>query len=110
MKIEKLGTEFTIPIKDAIEQVSDYEVKNGDSYKKVLDEKVIPYEGKMYLFKVKDKILTFTPWHICNVVLDDMNEVILYASDVQEGMKFKVEGMPEIISEIKEFDYNGYVY
>jgi hypothetical protein len=107
---EKLGNEFDISIKDAIEQISGYEVKSGDTYKKVLDEKLIPYTGVMYNFHIKEKTLSFTPWHICEVILDDGNEVTLYASDVQKGMSFKVDGIPEKITNISESNFEGYVY
>jgi hypothetical protein len=110
VKIEKLGTEFEIPIKDAIDQISGYEIKNGNNYKKVLDEKVIPYSGDMLKFYVGDKTVTFTPWHICQVLLNDNNEVTLYAKDVEEGMKFTIDGQAYTIKYIENCQFDGYVY
>ena len=111
MKVEKLGTEFDISIKDAIENVVDYEVYDGGQFRKVLDEKVIPYEGKLVEFVLDGgERVAFTPKHICKVRLHSGEDVLLYASDVEVGMKFLVNGSPVPVAGKGEVDYEGTVY
>jgi hypothetical protein len=111
MVIKKLGKTFETTIDQVIENVSNYEVYGKGSFKKVIDEKCLEYNGNLIILTLENgTVIKTSDKHIHTILLDDGNEIIIEAQDIQVGMKMIDSfSLPVRIDSIKVEHYEGLI-